>query len=270
MKGWWREPVKHRIAAQKGWQKKLGLRYYVKRNNPEEEKHDYLNVFREKIIDRRKEFNEFDLPEFDRYKRALLPKKSRAEKIKLRYRKLKGVEPIEIKVRGGMKLIDFMPTSRGFGGQMDRENNLITIDPVLKDSPDWALRKGTIAHEFQHSTDLSEFTPSAVHNILRQVLLQNDPKSNIIGTYKELSKLAQKFSQSIKVKFMKQPSGDTITVYYFKNNGKLYQFAKDSVFVKINKLKEYSKKYNRQIKNIIISGKSYKYVPFTYANLYSG
>lgn len=268
-RGWWREPIRHSAASRKGWKKRLGLRYFVKRHSPEEEKYDYQNVFRKKIVERRKQFKELDVPEFERYKDFKLPSKEKIEKMDIRYKKIEGLEPIEIPVRGGeKKIIGFHPTSRGAGGIYIGKS--ILIDPIFKDKTDWAIRKSTICHEFQHSVDLfDEARPGAVHNILRQVLLQNDPQSFIIGNFIELKKLAEKHKQKIKVRFTEQPNRELITVYYFKHSGKLYQFAKDSVFVSYKKLREICHEYDRNINTISIDGVKYNYVPFAFANIYA-
>lgn len=276
---WWKHTIQHSKAAKQGWrdrEKKI-KRYYarkygivlkedikrfVNRSSPEEEKEDYHGVFKDFITKRRDQLMTEDVDR--RYKKLRVPKDEITQGINIRYEKMKGVQPIEIKG----KVVDFKPTSWGYGGQFNYPSRTITIDERLKNKTDWAIRKGTIAHEFQHSVNLMEDTPSVAHNLLRQTLLQNNPSATIIGTFPELQALAKRYNVKIKKRIMKQPNEETITVYYFDANGKTYQFAKDNLIVTDEELHQLSRAYSRPIKETSINGIKKRYITFRYANIF--
>lgn len=146
----------------------------------------------------------------------------------------------------------------------------------MKDKTDWSTRKGTIAHEIHHvvssnddeEDDSDELTPTAVHNITRQSLLQNNPESVLVGSYIELKQLSRRKGKRIKKKIMKQPNGEDITLYYFKHDGKTYSYAKDNIYVSRRELESLSRKHRKRIKSTRIDGQRRRKISFRYAEVY--
>lgn len=267
-RGWHRQSRRHRKAAYKGIIRSRVRNLAIKGTTPEKEYQDYKKL-RRVIRERRTGYGEVNQPELNRYEHFQLPSQERTDKIRMEFKRMPYVRPIEIKTPGGeLKTVDFKPSSRGWGGLYDHDARKITIDNRLLDKTDWTIRKGTIAHEYQHSVDMSEYTPRAVHNIVRQTLIQSFPNAVPVGTYAELKHMARRLGKPIKKRLGKQLNGEPLIIYSFNHKNDTYAYGKDIVWMSRQRFVDLAKTHKKPIKTTTVEGVRYRYIPFLIANVF--